>query len=332
MNVIEIQDREIYVIGDIHGEFHEAYARDGIIHGCIIVAGDVGFGFHNFKYYTECMYPKAKKWLERNDNIIICVRGNHDDPAYFAGKPFHKERMMCVPDYTVIKGNNHIVLCVGGAISIDRIYRKDIQDFRPNGPRYWWEDEAPILDTDKIREITDAGYRIDTVVSHTCPDFCYPMDKGVTNSTMAHWLKIDPPLQHDLLNERSCMTEIYHQLVDEYDHPVKRWMYGHYHASHKSIYDGMICQLLDINEIVPLPTFNDFGALEDLMTKYRAGECEHEELNELLNHRMITWSDWIDAQPESYDGYDEWLQARGLKRNNRNAKAFIEETEDRLTE
>ena len=94
----------------------------------------------------------------------------------------------------------------------------------------------------------------------------------------------------------------------------------------------MICQLLDINEIAPLPTFDHFGALEELMKKYRAGECEHEELNELFNHRMITWSDWIDAQPESYDGYDEWLKEKGLRRNNRNAKAFIQEVEDRLTE
>ena len=57
------------------------------------------------------------------------------------------------------------------------------------------------------------------------------------------------------------MTELYHQLVDEHDHPVKRWMYGHYHASHKAIYDGMTCQLLDINEIVPLPNFDHLGKL-----------------------------------------------------------------------
>ena len=67
MNVIEIQDRDIYIIGDIHGEFHIAYARDGIKHACIILAGDCGFGFHHFKYYTECMYRKAEKWLERNE-------------------------------------------------------------------------------------------------------------------------------------------------------------------------------------------------------------------------------------------------------------------------
>lgn len=325
LNLIDIKDRDIFIMGDIHGEFQLAYARD-VQHACIIIAGDCGFGFHHFKYYTECMYKKAEKWLGQNDNIIICVRGNHDNPAYFSGKFFYEERMMCVPDYTVIKGYHHTILCVGGAISIDRAWRMGLQV--PDKQKYWWEDEAPVLDSEKIREITDAGYRIDTVVTHTCPNFCYPMDKGVTNSTMAHWLSVDPELRFDLLKERSCMTELYHLLVDEYDHSVKRWIYGHYHTSHKAIYDGMICQLLDISEITPLPTFNNFGALKELMKKYRAGECEHEELNELLNRRMITWSDWIDAQPEAYDGYDEWLQSKGLRRNNRNARQFIQENEE----
>jgi len=324
MNIVEIQDREIYVMGDIHGEFQEAYARN-VQHACIILAGDCGFGFHHYKYYTECMYRKALKWLERNDNIIICVRGNHDNPAYYEGKLFYEERMMCVPDYTVIKGYHHTVLCVGGAISIDRTYRIDMQAMRPNGPQYWWQDEAPYLDRDKLQEITDAGYRIDTIVTHTCPDFCYPIDKGVTNSTLSHWLLADPTLRFDLLNERSVMRELYHLLVDEYDHPLKRWMYGHYHASHHALYDGMICRLLDINEITQLPTFDHFGALEELMKKYRAGECGLEELCELAHKRMITWSEWIDAQPEKYPDYSEWLESKGLRRNNRNAREYIKE-------
>lgn len=329
MNVIDIQDRDIYVMGDIHGEFQVAYARN-VQHACIILAGDCGFGFHHHKYYTGCMYPKALKWLEKNDNIIVCVRGNHDNPAYFKGKLFYEKRMMCVPDYTIVKGYHHTILCIGGAVSIDRTYRHDLNALRPNGPFYWWQGEEPVLDTDKIREITEAGFRIDTVVTHTCPDFCYPMNKGMTNSTLVHWLQVDPTLKFDLLGERGVMTELYHWLVDEYDHPVKRWMYGHYHASHKAIYDGMICHLLDINEIAQLPTFECFGALEELMKKYRAGECEHEELNELVNHRIITWSDWISAQPECYDGYDEWLISRSLRRNNRNAQQFIKEWEDSL--
>lgn len=324
MEIIDIKDREIYVMGDIHGEYQEAYMRN-VQHACIILAGDVGFGFHHYKYYTGCMYPKAEKWLERNDNIIICVRGNHDDPAYYKGKLFYEERMMCVPDYTVIKGYHHTVLCVGGAVSIDRTYRYDMNALRPGGPQYWWADEAPVLDEDKIREITEAGYRIDTVVSHTCPDFCYPINKGVTNSTLEHWLSVDPPLRTDLINERSVMTEIYHLLTDEYDHPLKRWIYGHYHASHLSAYDGMTCQLLDINEIKSIPTFDHFGAMEELMKKYRESECTPGELEQLAAHRLITWSERIEAEPETYPYYEAWLKERGLRKNNRNARQYMKE-------
>jgi len=324
MNIIEIQDREIYVMGDIHGEFQEAYTRN-VQHACIILAGDCGFGFHRYKYYTECMYRKALKWLERNDNIIVCVRGNHDNPAYYEGKLFYEERMMCVPDYTVLKGYHHTVLCVGGAISIDRTYRIDMQSVRPGGPQYWWQDEAPVLVAEKVQEVTDAGYRIDTVVTHTCPEFCYPIDKGVTNSTLSHWLLADPTLRFDLLNERRVMTSLYDLLTEEYDHPVKRWIYGHYHASHKDVYNGMVCQLLDINEILRLPEFDRFGELEEMMKKYRAGDCSNEELCELAHKRMITWSEWIDAQPERYTDYKEWLESLKLRRNNRSARKYISE-------
>lgn len=69
MEVIEIQDRDIFVMGDIHGVFHEAYVRDGINHACIILAGDCGFGFHHFKYYTGCMYQKAHRMITWSDWI-----------------------------------------------------------------------------------------------------------------------------------------------------------------------------------------------------------------------------------------------------------------------
>lgn len=240
LNVIDIKDRDIFIMGDIHAEFQFAYTRD-VQHACIILAGDCGFGFHHHKYYTGCMYPKALKWLERNDNIIICVRGNHDNPAYFEGKLFYEERMMCVPDYTIIKGGHHTILCVGGAVSIDRSERVLNESL--------WPDEAPELKKEKIEEITGAGYRVDTIITHTCPDFCYPMNKGVTNSFLSHWLSVDPTLKFDLQLERSAMTELYHLLVDEYSHPLKRWIYGHFHASHEAVYDGVRCRLLDINEI-----------------------------------------------------------------------------------
>lgn len=37
---------------------------------------------------------------------------------------FNAKRFIAVPDYSILQACNHTILCVGGAISIDRIYRK----------------------------------------------------------------------------------------------------------------------------------------------------------------------------------------------------------------
>lgn len=51
---------------------------------------------------------------------------------------------------------------------------KDIEEHRK---RYYWSNELPFYDIDKLNEITKEGYNIEYVVSHTAPDFCYPYTK-----------------------------------------------------------------------------------------------------------------------------------------------------------
>lgn len=63
-------------------------------------------------------------------------------------------------------------------------------------------------------------------------------------------------------------------------------------------------------------------------TKQQLQVMEYEELCSLVQQKMITWSDFIDAQPELYEGYDEWLQSKGLERNNENAMLFIHQIEE----
>ena len=54
----------------------------------------------------------------------------------------------------------------------------------------------------------------------------------------------------------------------------------------------------------------------------------YEELCSLVQERKITWSEWVDAQPELYDGYDTWLAENNLARNDENAQRFISIIED----
>ncbi len=65
--------------------------------------------------------------MNQDNNWIVFVRGNHDNPAYFDGAMLNFKRFVAVPDYSILQACNHTILCVGGAISgaisIDRIYR-----------------------------------------------------------------------------------------------------------------------------------------------------------------------------------------------------------------
>ena len=57
-------------------------------------------------------------------------------------------------------------------------------------------------------------------------------------------------------------------------------------------------------------------------------DMEHDQLMRLVDEKQIDWSDYIDAQPDLYEGYAEWLQQHGRERNNENALFFIHQTED----
>ena len=118
--------KTIIVSGDIHGDFNQLVFKLCIQYKLtdtlLIVAGDCGFGFEKKEYYEQMVRRNTKRMNQAN-NWIVFVRGNHDNPAYFEGTTFSYKRFITVPDYTILQACNHSILCVGGAISIDRIYR-----------------------------------------------------------------------------------------------------------------------------------------------------------------------------------------------------------------
>lgn len=63
-------------------------------------------------------------------------------------------------------------------------------------------------------------------------------------------------------------------------------------------------------------------------TKEHLQTLEHEELCSLVQEGKITWSQWMDAQPELFEGYDQWLQQNGLQRNDENAHRYMHMVEE----
>lgn len=232
---------KIIVCGDIHGEYNDIVykitQRYKITDALVIFAGDCGFGFNRPNYYDN-VYNKIKSRLESSNIYMMFVRGNHDNPYYFNECYINHPRFITVPDYSVISCLDKNILCIGGAISIDRMYR--LQSGKDN---VYWSDEAPVYSDNKLSVITDE-FKITNVVTHTAPDFCEKIDKD----GLKDFASGDSNLMKDCLNERQVMTDIYNRLIKD-NNPLESWFYGHFHSHWSSVIDGVKFTMLDIDEL-----------------------------------------------------------------------------------
>ena len=242
----------VVVCGDIHGDFnqliHKCCVQYGITDTLIIVAGDCGFGFEKRGYY-ENVYNRNRKRLSKNNCWLVMLRGNHDNPAYFNTYPIVHSRFTTIPDYTVLKVCNHNILCVGGATSVDRSFRKNSNHYHiPNpkdvlAPNIYWQDESPVYDEEQLNAINDS-IAIDTVITHTSPSFCELTSK----SGLSNWSIYDKNLMSDLEQERKIIDKLYEYLVMHH-HPLHSWFYGHFHQSWHCEIDKVMYHMLDIMEL-----------------------------------------------------------------------------------
>lgn len=253
LDIINIENKPFYCLGDIHGEYNvlERYIEQHDLNNCIIaICGDIGLGFLKKDFYINYFNKLNIDLLKRNIDLIL-IRGNHDDKSYFDNKIIWLSNIKAVEDYTVIHLNDtdFNVLCVGGAISIDRTYRIKNYERRCSSSKLfyneyadyteeeinkliketvlpsYWEDEPPIYDENKLNELKDNTIEISHVLTHTCPKFCFPISK----EGIKEWLTYDRKLEKDIDDEREVMSMIYQKLIED-NHPLKGWTYGHYHT------------------------------------------------------------------------------------------------------
>jgi predicted phosphodiesterase len=242
--------RTLY-LGDIHGDLGIVkwwIEKLDVKNANIIQVGDFGVGFKSFE--------KDKRYLEmfhhilvKNNVFIWAIRGNHDYKPYFDNDPFGFTNIKLVKDYTVLEFSDKRILCIGGAHSVDRMYRMtDLQrkgNHSGDGLKSWWVDEKFIFDEDKLREFRN----IDIVVTHTAPVYC-PIDnrlglgsfvEGIINDTG------DVDLRYDLLEERNLLTLTFDILKE--NNNITNAYYGHFHKSESIEYNGTKHRLLGVNEI-----------------------------------------------------------------------------------
>ncbi len=240
----------ILVCGDIHGEFRTLLfelKRRKIENVVVIVAGDCGIGFERPAHYIQ-LYNKLALALEMINCQLLLIRGNHDDPAYFRDEAIDLPFMKTIPDYSIVQFKNRNILCIGGAISVDRKPRLDNMRMETlkghTVQKSYWEDESAFYCDGSFSAIRSAGISIDTVVTHTAPSFCHP----TTKAGIEYWIEMDAKLAEDLALERQTMDQIHSRLIAD-NHPVRKWYYGHFHDSHTEFISEVKYSMLNILEL-----------------------------------------------------------------------------------
>jgi predicted phosphodiesterase len=221
--------RRLFFLGDLHRNFKGlANNINPLKNSDIILLGDIEFQFQNadwLKWYQDFNDKLVKLNIQ-----LYCIRGNHDNPFYWFDQTYTFSNIHLVKDYTILD-LKYKILCVGGAVSIDRKLKHD---------KYFKEEEF-VYDEDFCNNVTG----IDIVVTHSAPEFCYP--RGYDTPFLQTYYDIDKDLRSDLISERAIISRMYDVL--SYNNQIKHWFYGHFHRSKIEQIYGSTFYLLDVCEI-----------------------------------------------------------------------------------
>lgn len=222
----EIIKDSVLMIGDIHGAFNrlkDLIWKKQIENCCLICVGDLGIGFNPSSEGEINKIKELNDFFSKRSIEFLSIAGNHDDPSYFNGS-IDLSHFKLLPDYTRIKINGEEFLFVGGAISIDRLWRV------PN--LSYWHDEPFVLKPDL------AG-KCDVLVTHSAPYWNGPFDK----QGLAIWCEKDSGLWDECHKER-----MEHDELIKLCQPQKHYC-GHFHSSNWTDFRECLSTILSIEEI-----------------------------------------------------------------------------------
>jgi UDP-2,3-diacylglucosamine pyrophosphatase LpxH len=227
----------MYFIGDVHGEFTELIDRISLARikkAILIQVGDFGLGFHSIEEDYQAL-NELNKFLLQSSNRLYVIRGNHDNPSFFKSNIKEWSNIHLLVDYSVLTIENNSILFVGGALSVDRCFRKLEKNY--------WKDENFVYDLNKLDDTLATNKKLDIIVTHTAPSFAWPQT-------------FDPLVKRFALRDETLLSELDAErlLVDQMFQRIRSytpalWVYGHFHASHSEQIDSTKFRLLNIMEI-----------------------------------------------------------------------------------
>ena len=280
----------IYITGDTHGEidfdkikkyFKKVYCSEKEY---LIILGDAGIVWEKenkdilFKYYLIGI-------------TIIFIDGNHENFDLLKTYPivtFHNAKAHKVYDniYHILRGeilelNGLSFLCVGGARSIDKYYRKEHISY--------WKDEDITIDdyNNAINNLAKYNNKVDYVLTHCAP----------TSILQKMFPNFEPDTNTALLEK--IKEQIFYS----------NWFFGHYHID--KIIGNSRCFYNDIKEIPIM----DIG---QKVIKYNLLTLEYEGEEFLRNRKTgrktkLKPSDLPEWYYESFS-YRSWFyNLKGIK-------------------
>lgn len=174
-----MEEIKLYVTGDTHGYpahrlsrkmFH--YRSEMNEDDAVAVLGDHGL---NFSYpRTNKEELNEIKLLSQKYYNVLLLDGNHDNHDWLEQLPVvekygGKVGKLFENVYTLKRGeiytiNNKKIFCFGGAISIDKEFRKERLD--------WWPQEIPSEEEFNyaLDNLAKHDFKVDIVLTHTCPE------------------------------------------------------------------------------------------------------------------------------------------------------------------
>lgn len=219
----------ILVVGDIHGKWDTLFKRikEIDLRDCTLIGvGDLGIGFmERSKQERQCEHHND--FFKSRGIEFVGIRGNHDDPAYFDGS-VNLSNFKLLPDYSYLTLNDKQFLFVGGAVSIDRMLRKD-------GVSYW-RNETFNLNYPEIK-------RCDILITHSAPTWNGPIDKS---AMLTNFCERDLTLWDECIEERKQ-----HDVLIKLS-GAKRHYCGHFHQLSIVDFDGCVSTILDELQIAEI--------------------------------------------------------------------------------
>lgn len=219
---------QLILLGDIHGEWRKLLAKLKTINNATIIQlGDFGMGQFSSTVETEWL-GKINDVCRENNIELKVFRGNHDLPGAFEKSRYVYPNVELLADYSYLNINGKSILCVGGAISVDR--SDSIEDIN------WWKEEEIVFRPELIKPV-------DILLTHSGPPWIGPYNK---NGIVGHYCKFDTELWEELQEERRVVDEII-KLAQP-----KEFYCGHFHRSETNLTKGFKARILNIWEFLEI--------------------------------------------------------------------------------